>query len=168
MLRKSHAFACTKRGRTAISPFGIPHREMFSGNRCPELLLIDPPTNLVIESQLTWQTFYAESALKMAAKHKQIEMLKIMMPYLDQLEQENKDEVAQAKAAVLAAWNPQDKMVVPREYVSYVQSLIDVFTAETFPNGVNGKFSEKTELVLSSLFNCLIPKKAVKLDDKVL
>src|SRR3990167_9100634 len=34
MLRKSHAFACTKRGRTAISPFGIPHRELFSGNRC--------------------------------------------------------------------------------------------------------------------------------------
>ena len=34
MLRKSQAFACTKRGRTAISPFGIPHRKMFSGNRC--------------------------------------------------------------------------------------------------------------------------------------
>src|SRR3990167_2437541 len=34
MLRKSQAFACTKRGRTAISPFGIPHRDMFSGNRC--------------------------------------------------------------------------------------------------------------------------------------
>src|SRR3990167_3403057 len=33
MLRKSHAFACTKRGRTAISPFGIPHRDMFGRNR---------------------------------------------------------------------------------------------------------------------------------------
>jgi len=58
-------------------------RKMVQGilNKNPELLFIDPPANLVIESQHTWNKFYAESALNMAAKRKQIEMIKIMMPY---------------------------------------------------------------------------------------
>lgn len=131
----------------------------------PELLLVNPPANLVVESQFTWQKFYAESALNMAAKRKQIEMLNIMLHYLDQLEQTNEDEVAQAKAEVLAAWHPQNAMVVPEEYTRYAHSLMDVFTKEEFSNGPEGKFSEKTELALSSLFDILLPKKALKLDD---
>src|SRR3990167_3033170 len=131
----------------------------------PELLLIDPPANLIIESQCTWNKFYAESALKMAAKRKQIEMLKIMLPYLDKLEQANKHGAAQAIEEVLTAWNLQEEIVVPDEYTRYAQSLIEVFSEDTFPNGLKGRFTEKTESALSDLHNHLLPEKAVKLDD---
>jgi len=124
----------------------------------------------VIESKLTWQKFYAEKPAIMAAKRKQIKMLEL----IDELEQT--ELVKQAKAEALLAWSPyetqqnaqgEDEIVIPRLYADYAKSLIDVFREEAFPNGTKGKFSEKTENALKLLFDILLPKKAVKLDDYI-
>src|SRR3990167_1399882 len=136
----------------------------------PNLLLVEPPTGLVIESKLTWQKFYAEKPAIMAAKRKQIKMLEL----IDELEQT--ELVKQAKAEALLAWSPyktqqnaqgEDEIVISRLYADYAKSLIDVFMEEAFPNGTKGKFSEKTENALKLLFDILLPKKAVKLDDYI-
>jgi hypothetical protein len=142
----------------------------------PDLLLIEPRSNLVIESKLTWQKFYAEKPAIMAAKRKQIEMLTLMLPYYDNLPQT--DDVKQAKAEAMSAWVGyqvqentlgEDEIVIPFEYANYAESLIDVFSEETFPNGSNeygyGMLSNETEFALSTLFNRLLPEQAVKLDD---
>ncbi len=148
----------------------------------PELILGQPDKNLVIESKLTWQKFYAEAALTMAVKRKQIKMIELLLPYYDELEQT--EDVIKAKAEALSAWvsyetqknaNYIDKIVIPREYANYAQSLIDALKEETFPHGkpgigripMNVALSEKTELAFSSLINILLPKNAVKLDDYI-
>jgi hypothetical protein len=146
-------------------------------NARPELLLIDPAENFVIESQCTWQKMYAENALVMAAKRRQIEMIKLLLPYYDKLSQT--DAVVNAKAKGLSAWvhyeidENADEIVIPEKYVKYAKNMLDVFCKETFPKGVPGQnnipmnveLSEETEEALKSLFNNLLPKHAVKLDD---
>lgn len=150
---------------------------------CPQLLLVKPDKNLVIESKRTWEKLYAEEALKMAAKRKQIKMVELMLPYYDKLPQT--EEVIKAKTEALLTWKPyeiqkneetgEDEIVIPQEYAILAQSLIDVFQDETFPNGVPGinniplniALSEKTELALSSLLNILVPKTAVRLDEHI-
>ena len=140
----------------------------------PELLLVKAKKGVAIQSQHTWLTIDAEDedALSIAVKRKQIKMVELMLPYYDKLEQT--PDVLQAKSKALSAWvfykmqkNEEGaiEIVIPREYSIYAQSLIDVFRNETFPNGTNGKFSEKTELAIESLFNILLPKRSVKLDD---
>ena len=142
----------------------------------PDLLLIEPPSNLVIESKWTWQKFYAKNPLIMAVQLKQIEMLTLMLPYYDNLPQT--DDVKQAKAEAMSAWVGyqvqkntlgEDEIVIPFEYANYAKSLIDVFSEETFPNGNYryGMLSEKTEFALLTLFNRLLPEQAVKLDDYI-
>ncbi len=148
----------------------------------PDLISGQPDKNLVIESKLTWQKFYAETALTMAVKRKQIKMIELLLPYYDKLPQT--EDIIKAKTEALSAWvfyetqkNAEgvDEIIIPQEYAAYAQSLIDVFQEETFPNGdpgVNGiplnvALSEKTECALESLFNILLPKKAVKLDDYI-
>src|SRR3990167_1072656 len=134
------------------------------------ILVARPNLLLVVESKLTWQKFYAEKPAIMAAKRKQIKMLEL----IDELEQT--ELVKQAKAEALLAWSPyetqqnaqgKDEIVIPRLYADYAKSLIDVFREEAFPNGTKGKFSEKTENALKLLFDILLPKKAVKLDDYI-
>lgn len=51
-----------------------------------DLLLLDPRIK-PIESQYTWQRFIPESPLMIALKRNQVEMIKIMLPYLQQLDQ---------------------------------------------------------------------------------
>jgi hypothetical protein len=148
-------------------------------DNCPELLMFNPPKNLVIESKLTWQRFIAEDALTMAVKRKQPEMIELLLPYYDKLPQT--EEVIKAKEEALAAWSfyeiraihyVNNEIVIPREYISYANDLIDVFSRETFPNGLPGnngnpcymRLSDETELAISSLFKRLLPEKAVKAD----
>ncbi len=148
----------------------------------PDLISGLPDKNLVIESKLTWQKFYAETALTMAVKRKQIKMIELLLPYYDKLEQT--DDVIKAKTEALSAWvfyeiqkyaEGEDKIVIPQEYAAYAQSLIDVFKEESFPHGIpgnadfpmHGALSEKTENAIESLFNIVLPKKAVKLDDYI-
>ena len=146
----------------------------------PDLLLIDPPEDFVIESKCTWQKMYAENPLVMAAKRRQIEMIKLLLPYYDKLPQT--DAVVNAKAKGLSAWvhyeifkndEDEDEIVIPEKYTEYAKKMLDVLCKETFPNGVPGQnnipmnveLSEKTEEALKSLLNDLLPKHAVKLND---
>lgn len=155
----------------------------------PELLLVKALRGIEIESQHTWLTIDAENedALSIAAKRKQIKMIKLLLPYYDKLEQT--EEVINAKREALLCWKAykiqknaegEDEIIIPKEYADYAQSLIDVFKDEAFPNGVPGGkdsnghdvpfnvlLSEKTELAFTSLLNILVPKTAVKLDEHI-
>lgn len=149
----------------------------------PELLMIEPMTydrkdKFVIESKLTWQKFIAENGVILAAKRKQFEMLKLMLPFYDKLEQTEAVKKARVEAISACSFyekcknaQGQDEIVIPQEYANYAKSLIDVFSEEPCSNlDATGKvdptkLSEKTESELSSLLNILVPKHAVKLDD---
>lgn len=102
----------------------------------------------------------------MACKLKQIKMTELLLSYYDKLPQD--DDVIQAKTAGLSAWKPYDTEVdaddetvilIPQEYASLVQSLVDVFKNENFPNGFPGRYhfpsnielSERAEAALLSL-----------------
>ena len=141
----------------------------------PYLLTMDPPQGLKIESQLTWQRFIAEKPAIMAAKRKQLEMLQFLLPYYDKIADKNPAHTAKQEA--LTAWSlyeikknaqNEEEIVIPKEYTDYAESLIKVFTKETFPNGIDhyghGELSEQTESALTQLFNKLLPKQAVKAD----
>ncbi len=147
----------------------------------PELILGRPDKNLVIESKLTWQKFYAENALMMAVKRRQIKIVELLLSYYDKLPQT--EDVIKSRTEALSAFvfyeiqknvKGEDEIVIPQEYTAYAQSLIDAFKEETFPNGVNDDgvplnvaLCEKTELTLSFLLNLLVPKKAVKLNEHI-
>lgn len=136
----------------------------------PKLLLLEPH-NLVIESQYTWQKFIAENALTMAVKRKQINMIELLLPYYARIEDQHAAQ--KAKQASLSAWayydikkyaEGKEEIVVPVDYATYAQSLIDVFRTGI----VEGKLSERCEDTLSLLFNTiLLPKTAVKLDNYI-
>ena len=150
----------------------------------PALILAEP-NEMVIESQLTWQRFYAENALAMAVKRKQIEMIKILLPYYDKLvaacvTPEQKEEMTTAKALEMSEWqeyeikvnevdeNDADEVefVIPPAYADIIQNLINVFSQEALPEDSPEKhLSPTAEAALNQLFNMLLPEQAVKLDD---
>jgi len=152
---------------------------------CNPALLLAEPNEMVIESQLTWQRFYAENALAMAAKRKQIEMIKILLPYYDKLvaacvTPEQKEEMTTAKAQEMSEWqeyeikvneadeNDADEVefVIPPAYADIIQNLINVFSQEALPEDSPEKhLSPTAEAALTQLFNKLLPEQAVKLDD---
>jgi hypothetical protein len=141
----------------------------------PELLLISPLPDCVIENECTWQKFYAEDALKMSVKLKQLKMTELLLDYYHKLEQT--DDVIESKNKALSAWKPYeiiaDEILIPREYELLAESLIGVFREENFANGIPGEnniprnieLSEQTESALVSLLDMLVPKQAVKLDE---
>ena len=63
-----------------------------------------------------------------------------------------------------------DEIVIPLEYAAYLESLIDVFANETFPNGtaIDSPLREQTEEALNWFRKITLPNKAVKLDDDAL
>jgi hypothetical protein len=135
----------------------------------PELLLIDIPENFVIESQLTWQKIYAKDPLVMACNRKQLEMVKLLLSYYEQLEQTEDVIVKRTKA--LSSWtyyatqkneNDEDEIIIPQDYADFAEGLIDVFSKEMFVDGI---LSKNTESALQMLFNTLLPNDAVNLDD---
>lgn len=146
-------------------------------NLNPELLLLSPHQNCVIESQYTWQKFCAEDALTMAVKLKQIKMIELLLSFHEDLEQT--DEAVQAKNTALSAWKPyeivNDEIIIPAEYDMLAESLIQIFREETFPKGVpdrnnipwNIELSEPTEQAIVTLLNLLVPKKAVSLQQHI-
>ncbi len=76
----------------------------------PEFLLKTPHRAHLryIESQYTWQKFYVESPLKIALIRNQVEMIKVMVPYLQQLPQEE----------VMAQW-AQAEAVISQQKTTY-------------------------------------------------
>jgi hypothetical protein len=151
-------------------------------DRYPKLLLAIPPSDLVIESQCTWQKFYAEDALTMAVKLKQIKMTQLLLSYYDKLPQ-TKDVITTKEQALSACKlyemqrnaNGEDEIVIPEDYARLAQSLVDVFREEKFPNGVPGvnkiprniELSVPTELELTHLLDRLVPRAVVKLDEHI-
>lgn len=139
----------------------------------PKLLILEPPKDLVIESKLTWQKFYAEKALTMAAKRKQFKMFELLFSYFDQLKQD--DDVQDAKKEGIDAWKAYDcgcdnetvYVLIPDEYIAEVKALIRPIEREMFPNGteVGSRLSDDTESVLEKLLDKLAPKQAAKLND---
>lgn len=150
-------------------------REMLDIN--PELVLLSPVQDCVVENQCTWQKFYVEDALTTAVKLKQIKMTELLLSYYEKLEQT--PDVIETKKAALSTCKfyeiVNDEITIPQKYEDMAQLLIDLFKAENFPNGIPGRndipwnieLSDPTEFGLSCLLHFLVPKKAVKLDDHV-
>lgn len=149
----------------------------------PELLLIKPEKNLVIESKLTWKKFIAETALMMAVKLKLINMFNLLISYADQLEQS--DAVIHAKSEAFLALTSYkteknaygfDKIILSEDYIDYIKTLIEVFKAEELPEFLYDErtrrsnpleLSDEAESAVMSLLDKLIPEKAIKLDDRI-
>lgn len=145
----------------------------------PELLLLPPQKMLSIESRLTWRKFIIrtdETPLAIAAKNRQIEMIKLLLPYFDRLEQT--EEVMEAKAQGLNAWSPyemrknaqnEDEIVIPDEYNGYINPLIDIFRTENIAPDQQDftHLSEEAEEALGLFLDKLVPKAAVELDNHV-
>jgi hypothetical protein len=151
-------------------------------NNNPELLFAALDKDLVIESPHTWQRFNMKNknALTVAAKRKQLGMIELLLSYCDKLEQTEAMQIEKAEA--LSAWTSyqirinaknEEEIVIPPEYKDYMQSLVNAFLAEIFPHGTGTPddpdythLSDETEAHLSFLFNLLLPKNAVPLDDE--
>jgi hypothetical protein len=144
-------------------------KKLLDGN--PSLVFYTPSKGIVIESQLTWQRFYlTENVFTIAAKRKQLDVLAFLDSYCDQIKPINNIDPAAARTEALSAWTfykmrtnkkGEEEIVIPKDYADYAQELIDVFKKETFPGG---KLSDDTEVALVSLFDRLLPEKAVRLD----
>lgn len=135
----------------------------------PQLLIIDLPNEFVIESKYTGQKFFAKSALMMACKRKQTEMVKLLLPYYDKLNQS--DEVIKAKTEALSAWQVgemsknqagEDVIDLPSVYQDYAEELIEQFRAEQLPLV---QLSDHTELYLTELYAELLPDAVIDLDN---
>lgn len=128
-----------------------------------DILRKEPPENLVVESKFTYQKFFSERPLKMAARRKQLEMVKVLLPYYIDLVSSNKLEQAIIEDA-LSAWKQYEiqknihgetEIYIPQEYSKYAKFLVDVCKSEYFPK--NEKLSEYTESELTILHNTLKP-----------
>lgn len=129
----------------------------------PELLLMDAPSNLIIESQLTWERFTGKPAV-IAAKRKQIRMLEVMLPYYAKIKDVN--AAKKAEEEMLSAWpiyeinqdkikdkiKDADAIIPPSRCVDYAKSIIDIIQNEDFSNG---GLSEETREAISLLFKFL-------------
>lgn len=152
-----------------------------------QLLIKKPQKNHFIESQLIKGLTFniIENPLLFAVKRKQMGIpnhpgvIETLLHYLDKSEKdldiEERKQLLDIKTEALTSWtnytygiNEQsiDTIIIPPQYQSYLQSLIDIFNQETFPNGVNFKdLSPRTESALNDLLNKLVPEQAVKIDD---
>jgi len=129
-------------------------------DKTPELLEVEPDKALVIESQKTWQRFRAEKPFVMALKRNQLEMVKVLLPYFEKLE--NGAQVA------LAQWaSAENDLMQQKERTARhsFKSLIDVIAKEFCPNGIKGKLSEATEKALEEFRKTVLPDEAVALSD---
>lgn len=149
-----------------------------------QLITQGMPNNFIIESKQTFEKLdlHGETLLSATIKRKQLKVVKTLLLCCGQLKktlQLNKaikDALSQWKFYNLIKNEENEEEIdIPKEYLDYAQSLIDVFKTETFPNGkpwTNGVFgkvllSAETELVLTSLLDRLAPKEPVKLDNHV-
>ncbi|HLB42175.1 MAG TPA: hypothetical protein VJN02_04885 [Gammaproteobacteria bacterium] len=131
----------------------------------PELLQQVPEKDLVIESKLTWQRFHAEKPLKMALERRQLEMVKILLPYFETLKNGKEEALAQWKVREVSE---QEKA----QYALKMKVLIDVIAKETFSNGTQqdrliDRISEETRAALEAHRKELLPDVAITLNNYV-
>jgi hypothetical protein len=100
-------------------------------------------------------------------------MIKTLWPYFYLLEQQTEEMMVENETA-LACWHEyefytENKIVIPDEYATILNELINVFSQETFPNSAAkwgyGQLSEETEGALKDFFNRLLPEGPTRLDE---
>lgn len=140
----------------------------------PELLLIDVPKDLVIESQLTWHKFNAKNALIMSVERKQYSMTKLLLYYVNQLEDkfrlisdtQSSNKLNAIKLNAFKSWQPYNRYTdlqgnieidFPDEYRFYLQYLISVFKHTTINNRNFANLDVRTEESLLELLDKLVP-----------
>ncbi len=121
----------------------------------PQLLLQQPKRENVIISKLTRKKIKGEVPFAMALKTRQIDVIKVMLPYL------RKVDKGQEKA--LALWDEIDTLPVKSPYD--FKSLIEIIVQETFENSNEGKLSDATEQALEDFRNSVLPVDTIALDD---
>ncbi len=143
-------------------------------NAHPRLLLMKQEEYNEIESQLNLKKVIAEIPFAMALKTRQVEVLKVMFPYLEKIEQGHE--------TALELWEDIEKLPVKNPYD--FKSLIETISREEFPNrfyrnlkdmihkmgtippnDVYGKLSEATEKALETFRNSVLPEEAIALED---
>ncbi|TAK76137.1 MAG: hypothetical protein EPO11_04640 [Gammaproteobacteria bacterium] len=133
----------------------------------PELLLIEPKIKEEIESQKTRQRFQVGKPFEIATKRRQLEMVKMMLPYFDKLED--------GKAKALAQWKVREiSEQEKKQYVSKMKALINVIAKETFPmpygagkGGIIDMISKETKMAIEAFRKELLPRVAIVIDDYV-
>ncbi len=132
----------------------------------PELLLLQP--EVIVTSEYTGQRFGIDgNFLGLACRRKQIEMVKIIAPYFDKL-QENDDEQSEESAAIknagLAQWlkypaDAKGEIQVPADYQAIIDGLITVFKSENIANGTTDyrTLNANIETAMDTLYNRLLP-----------
>ncbi len=131
----------------------------------PELLLFQP--EVIVTSEYTGQRFGVDgNFLGLACRRKQIEMVKIITPYFDKLQEndEHKEESAAIRNAGMAQWlkyqtNASGEIQVPAEYQAIIDDLIKVFKSETIADGATDfrTLSANSETAMEALYNRLVP-----------
>lgn len=135
----------------------------------PWLLMAEPPQHMKVKSLCTWQVFKAENPLIMAVKRKQIEMIELLLSEFEKLEQTT--EIKALLNRALSAWTFyvvrknewfSEDILIPCAYREIIKDLLVEFTRSSLPEG---KLCDATEASLSLLYERLLPKQAIKLDN---
>jgi hypothetical protein len=118
-----------------------------------EILLITPPPKWIITSQLTGDEYSAKDALMMACQLRQTNMIKLLISYYKKMPQN--EIVINKKTKALTAWpfyqieknrENEEEIIIPDEYISYIESLMRIFLNETFEISFR---SETSQAILS-------------------
>lgn len=75
----------------------------------PGLLQEQPKTELLIQSKLTWQTFYVGNALKFATQRKQFDIADLLLPYFENSKEKTKTQWKVRKVSIEEKNNMQKK-----------------------------------------------------------
>ncbi len=142
----------------------------------PKLLL---NRNFVVAtSEYTGQSFSSDNFLGLACWRKQIEMIKIILPYFKRLQDDDEQsaESDAIKKAGLAQWKDYDmdedgEIEIPANYQAIIDELIILFKAENIqtrstqypmPKRIaDVLLSADVETAMTALYNLLLPKERV-------
>jgi hypothetical protein len=156
----------------------------------PVLLFTASKKKLVVESPHTWQLFDLQgiTPLQLACQRRQHEIItEILLPqvnqYIASIQEAGKaEQVREETRKALASWKiyemyqnekGEEEIVIPREYKKMIQSLIDIFSTETFPRRVmrnqydidlKDRLNDEIEKALDSFREQILPKNFVKPD----
>lgn len=117
----------------------------------PELSLGESTNeNITIQSQLTWQIFYAENPLVMAVARNQVAMVEILLPYFDKL--------TNGREAAEKQWQQAESIIKEQKRPS-----ADFF--DDLINTIINQSAEEVKQTLQEFRRKVLPEKAVKLEE---
>lgn len=112
----------------------------------PQILSIIPSSNWIITSQLTGDQYFAKDALMMAGELRLANMSELLVSYYNKLPQT--EIIMNKKSAALAVWSSYE-ILIPDEYISYVQSLMEIYLADVGERKEDRAERKKAALSLS-------------------